>query len=75
MFRLADIVRELIPEDDDEHLFDLEDKAKRILRSLQGRTMSQEMCLDSVMEHVDDNNNYNAWTSDKRTIEGTVSKA
>ncbi|XP_033637965.1 putative glutathione-specific gamma-glutamylcyclotransferase 2 [Asterias rubens] len=75
LFRLADIVRELIPEDNDEHLFDLEEKAKRILRNLQGRTMSQEMCLDSVVENVDDNNNYNAWTSDKRTIEGTVSKA
>ena len=66
LFRLADIVRELIPEDDDEHLFDLEETAKRMLCTLESRSPSLEMCLYSV-GYKDANNKNVLWTSGKLT--------
>ncbi|XP_022083275.1 putative glutathione-specific gamma-glutamylcyclotransferase 2 [Acanthaster planci] len=72
LFRLAETVRRLIPEDEDEHLFELEAATKKMLRRLSCRTPSQEMFAIPVKHSEESNNSLSKWPSTQPTLQGQM---
>ncbi|XP_038056562.1 putative glutathione-specific gamma-glutamylcyclotransferase 2 [Patiria miniata] len=69
LFQLAETVRRLIPEDEDNHLFELESTTRRLLHRLSSRTPSQEIfALPVKCTDEDNNNNLKAWPSSTSTL-------